>query len=181
MVGEPSRLLLLHAVALLLLGGLLALGLASPADGLAVVRLVPLPERRRVDLHDGRLGQGVGTDQFVVGRVVGDSDDTGLARDALRAPREVAGFETERTELLVTTTGADQVDALGADTGVGGLTTLVERSALSRKNVSKSLSSRCSAESFTSVAIPLLAVEAPLRTGGRTLVTRVARNTHDCG
>lgn len=153
-VGETSGLLLLHAVALLLLG-LLGLGLASPADGLAVVSLVPLAERRSINLDDGRLGQGVGTDQFVVGRVVRDTDDTGLASDTLGAPGEVTGFETEGTELLVTTTSADQVNSLGTDTGVGGLTTLVERS--------------------------LLAVEAPLRTGGRTLVTRVARNTHDCG
>ena len=126
-VGETSGLLLLHAVAPLLLG-LLGLGLASPADGLAVVSLVPLAEGGSVNLDDGGLGEGVGTDQFVVGGVVGNTDDTGLAGDALRSPREVTGFETEGTELLVTTTGTDKVDSLGTDTGVGGLTTLVEGS-----------------------------------------------------
>ena len=133
-VGETSGLLLLHAVAPLLLG-LLGLGLASPADGLAVVSLVPLAERSSINLDDGRLGQGVGTDQFVVRRVVRHTNHTGLAGNTLGAPGEVTGVETEGTELLVTTTSADQVNSLGTDTGVGGLTTLVERSVLSCKNI----------------------------------------------
>jgi hypothetical protein len=60
--------------------------------------------------------------------VVGHNDDTGLAGDTLRTPGEVAGFETKGTELAVTTAGTDQMDPLGADTGVGGLTTLLEGS-----------------------------------------------------
>lgn len=182
-VSEASRLLLLDAVALLLLLGGLSLGLASPADGLAVVSLVPLSEGGGVNLDDGRLGEGVGTDQFVVRRVVHDTNDTGLAGNTLRSPREVAGLETEGTELLVTTTGTDKVDSLVTKTGVGGLATLVERSvgwspvricslplcfqSPSTSNVNESVS-----------GIPLLAVEGALRTGGRALVTRVARNTH---
>ena len=89
--------------------------------------LVPLTERSSINLDDGRLGQGVGTDQLVVGGVVGDNDDTGLAGNTLGTPGEVTGLETEGTELAVTTTGADQVDSLVADTGVGGLATLLER------------------------------------------------------
>lgn len=182
-VSEASSLLLLDTVALLLLLGGLSLGLASPADGLAVVSLVPLSEGGGVNLDDGRLGEGVGTDQFVVRRVVHDTNDTGLAGNALRSPREVAGLETEGTELLVTTTGTDKVDSLVTKTGVGGLATLVERSvgwspvricslplcfqSPSTSNVNESVS-----------GIPLLAVEGALRTGGRALVTRVARNTH---
>lgn len=192
-VGETSGLLLLNALALLLLG-LLGLGLASPAQGLAVVRLVPLTERSSINLDDGRLGQGVGTDQFVVGRVVRDTDHTGLAGNTLGAPGEVTGVETEGTELLVTTASADQVNSLSTDTGVGGLTTLVERSVTSCKNlfhhaphvfslVGGSLAQKGKKTRHRLVlsGIPLLAVVAPLRTGGRTLVTRVARNTHDCG
>jgi hypothetical protein len=147
LLSKASSLLLHNAVGLLLLGGL-GLLLATTADGLAVVSLVPLTERSSIDLNDGRLGQGVGADELVVGGVVGNNDDTGLAGDTLRTPREVAGFETKGTELLVTTTGADQVDSLGSDTGVGGLATLLER--------------------------PLLAVGGPLRAGSRALVTRVA-------
>lgn len=134
-LSEAGGLLLHDAVALLLLGGL-GLLLATAAEGLAVVGLVPLTEGGGIDLDDGRLGQGVGADQFVVGRVVGHDDDTGLARDALRSPREVARVETQGTELAVTTAGADQMDSLGADTGVGGLTTLLEGSALSSTTVS---------------------------------------------
>lgn len=129
--GEAGSLLLLDGLALL--DGLLLLallGLAPTAEGLAVVGLVPLAEGGGVDLDDGGLGQGVGADQLVVGRVVGDGDDTGLAGGALRGPREVARVETQGTVLVVAATGADGVDALGADTGLRRLATSLESALL---------------------------------------------------
>lgn len=93
--GVAFGLLLLHRLALLdlllslaLLGGLGLL--ASSADGLAVVSLVPLSEGSGVNLDDGAAGQGVGSDELVVGRVVGDSNDTRLAGAALGGPGKVA-------------------------------------------------------------------------------------------
>lgn len=69
--GEAGSLLLLDRLALLhLLRGLALLLLAAAAERLAVVSLVPLTEGGSVDLDDGGLGQGVGADKFVVGRVV---------------------------------------------------------------------------------------------------------------
>lgn len=69
--GEAGSLLLLDRLALLdLLNGLALLLLATAADGLAVVGLVPLTEGSSVDLDDSGLGQGVGADKLVVGRVV---------------------------------------------------------------------------------------------------------------
>ena len=88
--------------------------------------LVPLPEGSGIDLDNGGAGQGVGTDELVVGRVVDDTDDTGLLGDTLRTPREVASVETEGTELAVAAAGADEVDTLGANTGVGRLAALLE-------------------------------------------------------
>lgn len=68
---EASLLLLGNAVALLdLLNGLTLLHLATTAEGLAVVGLIPLTERSGIDLDNGRLGKGVGTDELVVGGVV---------------------------------------------------------------------------------------------------------------
>ena len=88
--------------------------------------LVPLPEGSGIDLNNGGAGQGVGTDELVVGGVVDDTDDTGLLGDALGTPGEVTGIETEGAELAVAATGADEVDTLGANTGVGRLAALLE-------------------------------------------------------
>jgi len=158
--GETGGLLLLNGVALLhvlldlaLLGGLGLL--ASSAKGLAVVGLVPLSEGSSIDLDNGALGEGVGSDELVVGRVVGDTDDTGLAGGALRAPGEVTGVETEGTVLVVTATGSDGVNALGTNTGVGPLAASLESA--------------------------LLPVVGALGTGSGSLVAGVTRDTHDRG
>lgn len=120
--GLALGVLLLNSLGLLLwLDDLTRLLLATTAEVGAVVGLVPLAERNGVDLDDGGTGQGVGADQLVVGRVESDGDDADLAGNTLRSPREVAGVEAEGAELAVTTTGADEMDALGADTGVGWL------------------------------------------------------------
>lgn len=55
------------------------------------------------------------TDKLVVGRMVGNGNDTGLLGDSLGTPREVARVETETTELAVTTTSADKVDTYGGE------------------------------------------------------------------
>merc|ERR1712037_934287 len=107
---DLSLLLPLLVLLLGLLGSLLVdeslLGLAqfrpllvSEREG--VVRLEPLPERRRVDDDDGVLDDGLGAHQLIVARVVDDVDDPGLAGDGLAAPREVALVEAEGAELLV--------------------------------------------------------------------------------
>jgi hypothetical protein len=90
------------------------------------VGLVPLPEGSGIDLDNGGAGQGVGTDELVVGRVVDDTDDTGLLGDTLGTPGEVTGIETEGAELAVAATGADEVNTLCANTGVGRLAALLE-------------------------------------------------------
>ena len=115
---------------MLLLDGLALLGvwlnnllssllLTSSAKVLTVVCLVPLSERSGIDLNDSRSGEGGGSDQLVVGRMESDDDHTDLAGNSLRCPREVTGFETESTKLAVATTGTDEMDSLGANTGVG--------------------------------------------------------------
>lgn len=107
--------------------------------------LVPLPERSSINLDDSALDKRVRSDEFVVGRVVHlqkekrgirfqlihpkitpmlsthDTNDPRLAGNVLRAPGEVARVEAEGTVLGVTTAGADGVDALHAELGVGGL------------------------------------------------------------
>lgn len=124
-------LLLLDALALLhLLNGLALLLLATTAEQLAVVGLVPLTEGGGIDLDDGGLGEGVGTDELVVGRVVHDANDADLAGGALGGPGEVTRVETQGTVLVVAAAGAHGVDALGADTGLGGLTATLENALL---------------------------------------------------
>jgi len=145
----------LNRLALLSLLGVGGLLLPPTTKTGTVVCLIPLSEGSRIDLDNGGAGQGVGTDELVVGRVEDDTDNTGLAGNAFRAPGEVAGVETEGTELAVAAASADKMDTLATDTGVGGLTTLLESS--------------------------LLAVVCALGTRGAALVTGVTRDTHDCG
>jgi len=124
-------------------------GLLSPTSNVrAVVRLVPSPEWCSVDLNDSGAGEGVCANEFVVGRVVCYDDDSDLASDALAAPGEVASFETQGAVFSIAATGADEMNALGSDTGVGWLTTFLEGS--------------------------LLAVVCALCTGGRPLVAAVS-------
>lgn len=125
----PSRLFLLHAPALLgLLTLLISLRLTSPPQALPVMCLVPLTERRGVDLDDGGFGKRVRADEFVVRGMEGHADDTDFACYAFGAPGEVASFESEGTIFGVTATGTDKMDTFGADTGVGWLATLLKSS-----------------------------------------------------
>lgn len=116
--------------------------------------LVPLSEGGGIDLDDGGAGQGVGSDELVVGGVVDDTDDTGLLGDALGAPGEVAGLETQSTELAVAAAGADKMDTLSANTGIGRLAALLE-SPEAMLDMTREAIGLC---------IPLLAVVCPLRT-----------------
>lgn len=126
--------------------------LALLARRYAVMRLEKLAERRSVDLHDRTLGQGVGAHKLVIGRVVHNGDHTGLARNALSAPREVAGVQTQRTKLLVASAHTHGVDALAADFGVCRLAAHLE--------------------------LPLLADLGAHGPGVRALVASVTANTH---
>lgn len=132
--------------------------------------LVPLSKWGGIDLNDGGAGQGVGTDKLVVGGVVDDTDDTGLLGDALRAPGEIAGLETQSTELAVSAAGADKMNTLRANTGIGGLAALLE-SPEAMLDMTREAIGLC---------IPLLAVVCPLRTGSGALVARVTRDTARC-
>lgn len=84
---EAGLLLLLDSLAaLLVLNELYALLCPSASQAVAVVGLVPLSERRGIDLDDSGFGKGVGTDQLVVRRVEDDTDHADLAGNALRSP-----------------------------------------------------------------------------------------------
>lgn len=125
----PGRLFLLHALTLLgLLTLLLGFCLTSPPQALPVVCLVPLTERCGVDLDDGGFGKRVRADKFVVRRMEGHADHADFAGYAFGAPGEVAGFKAKAAVFGVTATGADEMDTLCADTGVGWLAALLESS-----------------------------------------------------
>jgi hypothetical protein len=86
--SETLSVLLLNTLALLLwlVDVLTSLLLASSAQVLTVVCLIPLSERSSIDLDDGGLGESVGSDQLVVGRMESDNDHADLASDSLRGP-----------------------------------------------------------------------------------------------
>lgn len=97
--GEASGLLLLDRLALLdLLEGLALLLLATTAERLAVVSLVPLTEGRSVDLDDGRLGQGVGTEELVARRVVWVSTVSNQSLNLPKKPADGWGGKTHKPQ-----------------------------------------------------------------------------------
>jgi hypothetical protein len=129
------------------------------------VRLVPLAEGVGVDLHNGSLGQGVGADELVVGRVEDNADDADLAGDALAAPREVAGVDAQGAELAVAPAGADEVDTLVADAGVCGLAALLE-SPVCATSSDTCYGMMMGAAGAIGLCIPLLTIVCALRPGG---------------
>ena len=97
----------------------------------------------------------------------GHADDTDFAGDAFGSPAEIAGFKAEAAVFGVAAPGADEMDGFAADTGVGGLTALLEGSV----GLSDWL---LEVGGFLVVCIPLLAVVGTLCTGGGALVTGVS-------
>jgi len=73
----------LDVVGLRLVGRLVG-GLGTSVDGLGVVGLVPLTEGGSVDVDNGRLDKGLGTEKLVVGGVV-----------SLKLGRGLVGFVTD--------------------------------------------------------------------------------------
>ena len=67
----------------------------------AIVIDRPLREGSGVDLDDAVLDESVGSHQLVVGGIVDDVKDTGLASGALRGPVEVTLLETKSAEVEV--------------------------------------------------------------------------------
>ena len=135
--------------------GFSQLGALLVAERGGVVSLVPLTEGRGIDDDDGVLHQSLGTDQLVVGGIVDDVDDAGLASDGFGSPGEVTGVETESSVLLVSSADANGVDALRSQLGVGGGPGQLELS--------------------------LHADRVALAARGAALVPMVARDTHGSG
>jgi len=134
----------------------LGLGLALLAELFAVVLHEPSLEGGGIDLADGTLDESLGTDQFVVGGVVDDVEDTALAGDVLGTPGEVALVQTESAELQVATTTADGADTLGLtvdELGHGG--------------------------GAANLELALLLMDVAATAGQAMLVTGITTNTHD--
>ena len=90
--------------------------------------LVPLTERRGVDLDNSGFSERVGPNEFIVRRVEGHANDADFPRYTFGAPREIAGFKAESAVFGVTTTGADKMDTFGAYAGIGWLAAFLESS-----------------------------------------------------
>jgi hypothetical protein len=86
----------------------------------SVVLLVPRLEGVGVDDDDASLDEGLGPDEFVVGRVVHDVEDTDLPRADFRPPREVTGIQPEGPPLVVPSPAPDWNDLLLSDLRHGG-------------------------------------------------------------
>ena len=65
-------------------------GVLLAAKSLGVVRFVPLSEWSRIDGDDATFDQSLGSDQFVVGGVVDNIDNTNFSCNGFSSPGEVA-------------------------------------------------------------------------------------------
>jgi hypothetical protein len=167
--SEPGSLLLLYTLALFLFRSFGLLLSPSPKR-LTVMGLVPLSERSGVNLNDGRFGEGIGTDEFIVGWMIRDDDHADLTGHSFRCPGKVPRVETESTVFLVSTPRANKVDSLRAYTGVRWLTTLLKSPTCKDSTVRHAILTI----RIPIFSIPLLAIEGSLCTGGRAFVTGVA-------
>ena len=86
---------------------------------------VPSCEGGGIDGDNAVLDEGLGPDQLVVGGVVDDVEDPGLAGDGFGGPVEVSFLETESSELVVSASDSDSsdpgfvIDELGVGDGSG--------------------------------------------------------------
>jgi len=106
--------------------------LALEADLDSVVGLVPGLEGVGIDHDDSTLDQGLRTDQFVVGGVVQDIQDTDLAGADLGTPRKVPGVESQSPKFGVSSAATDLVDAGFTDLGRCGWSAHVVLSLLAK-------------------------------------------------
>ncbi len=96
----------------------------------AVVCLVPGLEGVGINHDNASLDESLGTDQFVVGGVVHDIQDTDLAGADLGTPGKVSTVEGEGSELGVSSSSSDLVDASLTNLGHGSGSTHEELSLL---------------------------------------------------
>ena len=73
----------------------------------------------RINDNDDALDESLGTNQLVIGSIVGNIEDTNLAGGNLRSPRKVTRFELEGTELFVSSSATNLVNAGLANLGHG--------------------------------------------------------------
>jgi hypothetical protein len=85
-----------------------------------IVRFIPRLEGMGIHKHNSTLHQGLGTDQFIIGCIVDNVQNTNLTSANFGTPREVTGVETEGAEFTVATASADDVNAFFTDFGHGG-------------------------------------------------------------
>jgi hypothetical protein len=104
----------------------------------SVVSIIPSLEGMGVYENNSTLDQSLGTDQFVVGGIVGNIQDTDLSRADLGTPGEVSRIQSEGAVLEVSSSSTDAVDASLTDTGVGGGATQFELALLAELRTASS-------------------------------------------
>ena len=96
-----------------------------------VLAEIPQSEGVCIDLDDGVLHEGLGTDKLVVSGIVNNIENLGLSGDSLGSPGEVALIKSQSSELVVGTSTTDSANTLGAhELGHSGHTAHFELSLL---------------------------------------------------
>ena len=72
---------------------------------------VPLGEWSCVNLNNTVFNESFSSNEFVVGCVIDDVDNSGLSGDCFRSPVEVTFLESESSKLVVTSSDSDSSDS----------------------------------------------------------------------
>ena len=74
---------------------------------------VPLREWSGINLNDTVFNESVGSDKFVIRRIVDNVQNSGFARNSFGGPVEVSLFESKGSELEVSSSDSNSSDPSG--------------------------------------------------------------------
>ncbi len=84
---------------------------------------IKLSERSGIDLNNSIFHKGSSSNEFVASGVVSNSQNSGFSGDDFRSPREISRINLHCSELNISSSCSNSVDASGSQFGGGSRST----------------------------------------------------------